>query len=175
MLQPLWWRNCEPGPRTSGNSAGTTGWKPSSCALSQFYGTDADMESLASMVANKPSRSWVDADIERATVELAEMAQRFMRVESLAHVKGRSDRRHSMAVTVGMSGRPATVHDEFDVTSLERPDVGALVAKFEGALQASGEERRNVILAALAELSALYLDRTDAEETANRIHSRAGG
>ena len=142
--------------------------------LAQFSGTDADMESLASMVANKPSRGWVDADIERVTVELAEMAQRFMRVESFAHVKGRSDKRHSMAVTVGMSGRPATVHDEFDVTSLERPDVGALVAKFEDTLQAAGEERRNVILAALAELSALYLDSRDAEDTANRTTAQQG-
>ena len=103
--------------------------------LAQFFGADDDMESLASMVVSKPSPSWVDADIDRATVELADMAQRFMRVESFAHVKGRADRRHSMAVTVGISGRPATVQDEFDVTSLESPDVKALVSKIEGTLQ----------------------------------------
>ena len=125
--------------------------------LAQFFGADDDMENLASMVVNKPSRSWVDADIDRATVELADMAQRFMRVESFAHVKGRADKRHSMAVTVGISGRPATVQDEFDITSLESPDVKALVSKIEGTLQTVGEERRNVILAALAELSARYL------------------
>ena len=136
--------------------------------LGQFSGTDSDMESLASMFGNKPSRSWVDTDIERATVELAEMAQRFMRVESFAHVKGRSDRRHSMAVTVGINGRPATVHDEFDVTSLERPVVEALISRIEKTLYAAGERRRNVILAALAELSATYLGQTHVEETANR-------
>ena len=125
--------------------------------LAQFFGTDDDMESLASMVVSKPSPTWVDADIDRATVELADMAQRFMRVESFAHVKGRADRRHSMAVTVGISGSPATVQDEFDITSLESPDVEALVSKIEGTLQIAGEERRNVILAALAELSARYL------------------
>ena len=130
--------------------------------LSRFFGVDEDMESLASMVANKPSRSWVDADVDRATVELAGMALRFMRLESLAHVKGRADKRHSMAVTVGMSGRPATVHDEFDVTSLERPEVEILVSKMKETLQTAGEERRNVILAALAELSAFYLDPVDA-------------
>ena len=127
--------------------------------LAQFLGTDADMESLASMVANKPAQSWVDADIDRATVELADVAQRFMRLESFAHVKGRFDNRHSMAVTVGMSGQPTTVHDEFEVTSMERPDVQHLASEIEGALQSAGEERRNVILAALAEVSALYLDR----------------
>ena len=136
--------------------------------LAQFFGTDADMESLASMVANKPPRSWVDADIDQATVELAAMAQMFMRIESFAHVKGRSDMRHSMAVTVGMHGRPATIQDEFDVTSLERPDVEALVCKIEETLQTAGEERRNVILAALAELSARYIDPIEAEGLADR-------
>ena len=125
--------------------------------LARFSGSDADMESLAGMVANKPVRGWVDSDIDRATVELAEMAQRFLRVESFAHVKGRRDRRHSMAVTVGMSGRPSTVQNEFDVSSLERPDVEALISRMEETLQAAGEERRNVVLAALAELSARYL------------------
>ena len=132
--------------------------------LAQFFGTDADMESLASMVANKPSQSWVDADIDRATVELADSAQRFMRLESFAHVKGRFDNRHSMAVTVGMSGQPTTVHDEFEVTSMERPDVRHLTSEIERALQSAGEQRRNVILAALAEVSALYLDPKAADD-----------
>ena len=126
--------------------------------LSQFSGTNADVESLASMIANKPARSWVDTDIDSATVELAEMAQRFLRAESFAHVKGRDDKRHSMAVTVGMSGRPATLWKEFDVNYLERPEVEALVGHLKHALESAGEDRRNVILAALAELSAEYLD-----------------
>ena len=126
--------------------------------LAQFLGTDSDMENLASMVANKPAQSWVDADIDRATVELADAAQRFMRLESFAHVKGRFDNRHSMAVTVGMGGQPTTVHDEFEVTSMDRPDVENVVSEIEKALRSAGEARRNVILAALAEVSALYLD-----------------
>ena len=126
--------------------------------LAQFFGAETDMESLASMAVNKPSQSWVDTDIDRATVELAEMAQRFMRLESFAHVKGRFDNRHSMAVTVGMGGKPTTVQNEFEVTSTERPDVQSLASEIEGVLLSAGEQRRNVILAALAEVSALYLD-----------------
>ena len=126
--------------------------------LAQFFGAETDMESLASMAVNKPSQSWVDTDIDRATVDLAEMAQRFMRLESFAHVKGRIDNRHSMAVTVGMSGQPTTFQNEFEVTSTERADVQRLASEIDGTLQAAGELRRNVILAALAEVSALYLD-----------------
>ena len=126
--------------------------------LSQFDGADTDMESLASMATNKPARNWVDSDIDRATVELADMAQRFMRIEALAHVKGRANMRHALAVTVGMAGRPATIHDEFDITELERSEVDALILGIQGALRSNGEDRRNVILAALAEVSAGYIE-----------------
>ena len=125
--------------------------------LAQFQGSDEDMESLASLATNKPSRHWVDSDIDRAAVELADMAQRFNRVEAYAHVKGRPDRRHAMAVVVGMKGRPEPLHDYFDVTDLEREGVSELVSRVDEALEQSGEDRRNIILAALAELSARYL------------------
>ena len=125
--------------------------------LAQFQGSDEDMESLTSLATNKPSRQWVDADLDGAAVELAELAQRFNRLEAYAHVKGRPDRRHAMAVVVGMSGRPEPVHDYFDVTDLDRKGVEELVSRVEKALDNSGEERRNIILAALAELSARYI------------------
>ena len=67
------------------------------------------------------------------------MAQRFMRVEAYSHVKGRSNKRHSMAVTVGMSGRPTTIHDEFDVLSLDRPQVDALISGMNRALKNTGK------------------------------------
>ena len=140
--------------------------------LAEFSGTDADMESLAGMAANKPTPSWVDSDIDRATTELAEMAQKFMRFESLAHVKGRSDKRHSMAVTVGMSGRPTTAHYEFDITSFDRWEVESLVSKLKDALEGAGEVRRNVILAALAELSADYLDPIGADDSVARTTAK---
>ena len=125
--------------------------------LTRFSGGDADMESLASMAVNKPAINWVDADIDRAAVELATMARTFVHSEVFAHVKGRSDKRHAMAVVVGKPGDTGPVHDEFDVTDLELAEVAALIAQVEEAMQDSGEKRRHVILAALAELSARYL------------------
>ena len=125
--------------------------------LGQFQGSNEDMESLASMATNKPARNWVDADIDRAAVELAEMAQQFIRAEVFARVKGRPDKRHAMAVVVGMGGRPTPVHDEFDITDLDRGKVDALINRVDATLERSGEKQRNIILAALAELSARYL------------------
>ena len=125
--------------------------------LGRFQGSNEDMESLASMATNKPARNWVDSDIDRAAVELAQLAQQFIRAEVFAHVKGRPDKRHAMAVVVSMGGRSTPVHDEFDITDLEREKVDALIDQVEEALKHSGEKRRNIILAALAELSARYL------------------
>ena len=136
--------------------------------LAQFRGTDDDMESLASMATNKPARNWVDPDIDRATIDLAAMARQFIRAEAFAHVKGRPDKRHAMAVVVGMGGRPTPFHDEFDITDLERGEVDALIDRVDTALKHSGEKRRNVILAALAELSARHLREADSAGPAKR-------
>ena len=125
--------------------------------LARFECHDEDMESLAGMAVNKPPRDWVDPDIDRATVELAEMAQRFVHAESFARVKGRQDKRHAMAVVVGMEGPPSPLHAEFDVTDMDRPEVKSLIKRMDTALKKSGEAWRNIILAALAELSARYL------------------
>lgn len=125
--------------------------------LTRFFGGDSDMESLASMAVNRPAVSWVDADIDRAALELATMAKRFVHSEVFAHVKGRTDKRHAMAIVVGTAEGASPVHDEFDVTDLELREVATLITQVEEALQDSGEKRRHVILAALAELSARYL------------------
>ena len=77
---------------------------------------------------------------------------------------GRSDRRHAMAVTVGLSGRPSTFQDVFEVTSLERGEVDSLVTGMKELLQDVGPERRNIVLAALAELSAMYLDQSGRQD-----------
>ena len=136
--------------------------------LSQFEGQAEEIEGLASMSVNKPPRDWIDPDIDRAMVELAELAQKFLRAEAFAHVKGRKDKRHAMAVVIGMGGRPTPVHDEFDISDPEREEVDALIGQIDTALKHSGEKRRNVILAALAELSARHLRETDVVEPKKR-------
>ena len=125
--------------------------------LARFAGTDEDMESLASMAANKPPENWVDSDVDRATVELADLAQRFLHLEAFARVKGRTSKRHAIAVVVGIGERPAPYHDDFEIGDLERAEVDALVARLDKTLGGGGQGRRNVIVAALAELSARYL------------------
>ena len=126
--------------------------------VARFEGNDADLEGLAGMAVNKPVHAWVDPDVDKAMVELADMAQRFVRVEAFAHVKGRQDSRHAMAVVVGLAGRPVPLQGEFDVAARERKSVESVVEAVDSAVRHSGEARRNVVLAALAEVSARYLE-----------------
>ena len=124
--------------------------------ISQYEGTVADMESLASMAVNKPPRQWTDADIDRAAVELADMARGFTRHEAYAHVKGRPDHRLAMAVVVGLDGEP--IHDDFEVTEREQSQVDFIIKRVRQTLSESGEAEQNVILAALARITAEYLE-----------------
>jgi len=137
--------------------------------LSAFKDPNSDMEGIAALLARKPSRDWVDADLDQASVELVAQCQEFIRLESLARVKGRPDKRHAMAVVIGIDGRPAPVSGQFDITDHDRAGVDALVAKLAKAISPS--LARNLVLAALAELSANYLSDTGD----NRVRSLATG
>lgn len=125
--------------------------------VSQFDGADDSFEGIASLAANKPPRDWVDPDLDRAMVDIADMAQKFLRAETFARVKGRPEKRHAMAVVIGMEGRPAPILEEFHVADADREAIDALIERVAAALDEADTSRRSIILAALAELSARYM------------------
>ena len=120
--------------------------------IAEFSDSDGAMESLASLSINKPLAQWSDSDVDHAAIELAKMARDFIDLESLAHVKGCEDWRHTKAIAVGLDGAP--FHERFDITERERPEVDALVKGLRQTLQSANGAGRNVILAALVEVSA---------------------
>ena len=128
--------------------------------LTQFDGSDENFEGIASLAANKPPRDWVDPDLDHAAIELADMAQRFLRAETYARVKGRPDKRQAMAVVIGMDGRPAPLLEEFVIADTDRAAVNDLIERVSAALEEAATSRRSIILAALAELSTRYMQET---------------
>ena len=126
--------------------------------LEKFEDNDRYIEELAGIVVNKPVHLWTDLEVDKAMVEISDMTQRFVRTEAFAHVKGRPDKSHAVAVVVGIDGHSMPLYDEFHIADTERLSVKSLADEIEGTLSSSGEERRNVLLAALAEISARYLD-----------------
>ena len=139
--------------------------------LSSFEGSAEDIESIASLAANKPPRNWTDPDLDSAAVELTDFAQKFIRAENFARVKGRVDKRHAMAVVVGVNGRPSPMHAEFEVTEGERAGIDEIIARVENVIDANDEQQRRLVLAALAELSSRYM--VAPEETSEQEGERA--
>ena len=127
--------------------------------LSQFDGSDESFEGIASLAANKPPRDWVDPDLDRAVIELADMAQKFLRAETYARVKGRPDKRQAMAVVIGMDGSPTPLLEEFAIADADRATVNALIERVAATLEESDTGHRSIILAALAELSTRYMQK----------------
>ena len=133
--------------------------------LSQFDGSDEDFEGIASLAANKPPGNWVDPDLDRAAIELADMAQRFLRAETYARVQDRPDKRQAIAVVIGMDGPPEPLLEEFEVADSDRGAVNDLVKRVTSALEDADTSRRSIMLAALAELSARYIKTLPAEKS----------
>lgn len=125
--------------------------------LPLFDGSIESFEPIASLAISKPPRDWIDKDLERAEVTIAELSEKFMRAELFARVKGRTQHQHAWSVLVGTGGTPEPVSHEFVISSGDREEIDRLIKRIEDALEDSDFEKRNVILAALAEISMRYM------------------
>lgn len=121
--------------------------------LASFSGKLDEIEGVASLAANKPPRDWLDRDVDAAMIEVADLAQQFNRAEAFARVKGRPDKRHSVAIVIGMPNRPSPVHKEFDISTSEKNAVLKL-AKQISNLIAGSNIKSEIALAAIAEAGA---------------------
>ena len=120
--------------------------------LSVFDGDDKTFEGVASLAANKPPHTWVDPDLDRATMEIADLSRRFVRAETFAQVQGRPAKRQSMAVIVPIHGRSAPVLKEFDIADVDRNSVEKMIETIDQAHKEVGTNRQGIILAALSEI-----------------------
>ncbi len=119
--------------------------------LSTFEGKLEEIEGVASLAANKPSRDWVDRDIDAAKMELAALAQEFLRAEGFAHLKGRTNERVTMVVYMSDPSYPAPISSEIQLDSLERREAEELSKKLAELISKEGAAG-NVALGALAKL-----------------------
>lgn len=133
--------------------------------LSRPSGGVVDIEGVAGLAVNKQPRDWTDADLDQAKLEIAAFAQQFVRAEALAAVTGRKPKRHAMAVVVGIDGRKDARSHEFAISDHDLRAVKEVIATVEKAMASGSKQRKNVILAALAEISGKYMD--DANENSN--------
>jgi hypothetical protein len=126
--------------------------------LTTYSGIEDEIEGIASLASNKPPRDWVDRDIDQARIEIAALAQEFVKAEGLAHVKGRGDRRHAMALYFSDPTRESPITPEFDIAIHEEPAVADLVTALRAVLN-KVDPTRDIALAALAELGSQLAER----------------
>ena len=136
--------------------------------LTQFHGTREDMEGLAGVAVNKLPRDWNDGDRERAAVGLTELATLFLKTETMARVKGRKEGRHAMAVVVGKENTPHSLFSEIQIADVDWNDVETLAGNLDSALSEADQHSREIILAALIEVTSKYLNVSDQRRIGER-------
>ena len=139
--------------------------------LASFDGDLSEVEGIASLAANKPPRDWVDRDIDAAKVELAALAQQFLRSEGLAHLKGRADGRVTMTVYLSDPSYPAPAAPHFELDTQEREAARMLAAKIDALIVGEGASS-HIALGALAQLGLALAETAEIDETRTMVPSQ---
>lgn len=119
--------------------------------LMTYEGAIEEIEGLGSLAANKPSRDWVDRDVDAARIELAALAQQFLRAEGFGHLKGRADGRVTMVVYMSDPSYPAPATPEIELDPAEDLQATKLANKIAAIVEKEGAAQ-NIALGALAKL-----------------------
>jgi hypothetical protein len=121
--------------------------------IGTFEESDETIEALISLAVDKPPAQWVDRDIDAAIVKLAGWSVDFRKAETMAPLRGRPSTRRVIGVVFGAS-HGQDVAGFVDISDSDTPAVDRLVKEF---LANSQGERKEVILAALAEAGAMMV------------------
>ena len=125
--------------------------------LSHYRSAEQDLESLISLAVSKPSRDWIDQDIEAAIMQFGAWAFSLRQAEALAPLQDRDKTRHALAVIFGPSnGTAKTLSRVVEVSPQEKKKAAVLAKEFLKNRKANGASDE-VFLAALAEAGAILV------------------
>jgi hypothetical protein len=119
--------------------------------LLTYSGSLEDIDGIASLAANKPPKDWVDRDVDAARVELAMLAQQFLKAEGFGRLKDREDGRVAFAVYISDPRYPEPQSREIELTPDERRAAESLASQLGAVVERHGASR-DIAIAALASL-----------------------
>lgn len=135
--------------------------------LLNYDGTTIQTEGIGSLAVSKPPRDWVDADLDKSLIEIAAFSRSFIRTESYARVQGRTDRRRAMSVIISGRGQSRPYEADFEISESEQKHVTDLIGEIQKAIKIHNPAKRNIVLAALAELSTKFIE--DSSSISNKV------
>ena len=122
--------------------------------LSNYTGSQEDIEGIASLAADKPTHDWIDLDVNRAKLRIAELSQQFNHMEAFGRIHNREDYRQAVAFMVGLNGKPKTYVHEFTVKQNQQKDVVKMEDIIRSSLNGHKKANPELLLAALANIGA---------------------
>ena len=122
--------------------------------LSNYTGTQEDIEGIASLATDKPTHDWIDLDVNRAKLRIAELSQQFNHMEAYGRIHNREDYRQAVAFMVGLNGKPKTYIHEFTIKKNQQKDVGTMEDIIRNSLNGYKKTNPELLLAALANIGA---------------------
>ena len=128
--------------------------------FTDYTGSLEDIEGLLMLAIGKPSKDWTDHEIDAGEVQLLSWAMEFRRLESLAQVRGRPATRRAIGVVFGSK---RTVTGTFDVSESDSLAIQTLANELLAKL-ATGSLKREIFLAAIAEVGANIFENLNAEQ-----------
>lgn len=117
--------------------------------LTNYDGSQASLEGILSMAAERPPRDWVDRHIDGAILELAKFARRFRESEAFAGVQGRKAHSEAIAVVIGTGSDTKTISRSFAIPDRHRKTVETKADEVAAMLEGQGLGTE-VLLAILA-------------------------
>ena len=124
--------------------------------ISAFSGKLEDIAGIISLAISKPPHDWIDLDLENAKREILFLCKEFKKAELCSKIKHRTSMRQGVAFITGIGGDSNIIEGEFDVLNNARDEIDSLKGKLDSI--ATTVKDKNVLLAALTELSIKYLE-----------------
>ena len=121
--------------------------------LTTYQSAQIDIEGLLMLAIGKPSKDWTDHDLDAGEVQLLQWAERFRRLEVVAHLRNKTSNRRGIGIVFG---NQQTITGSFNIAETDQPLVQDLSTQLLQQLQGQ-QHKKEVFLAALAEAGAKIL------------------
>ena len=126
--------------------------------LKDFDIDGKSMDEIASLCISKPTNDWVDNDYDQASIEIADLSQEFVRLESFAFVQGKKANQNSMSIVIGEGGRTTISQDQFLISKGDKKKSDK-IKKSIHALLKKEKLTKKVMLSAISETAVELMDK----------------